>query len=195
LTHDDGRSEGAPDSLHSLEGPPASPAAAPPSPDRPPGRPDVYVARIGDRLLAWLADAFLIGIPYSVLLMTIGDFRFVEDAEGNIDGIEIKHRVLLLAGYTVVTFLYEIIMVARTGQTLGKRWRHIVVVHLSDGSVPGWRTATARCFAKHAYELVSFVPTNLGAIYLLVDLGLGLRRPLHQCLHDLAAGTVVISDR
>jgi len=181
------------------EEPASSPASQPGgfSIDGPPAeRPDVYVARMGDRILARLIDGLVFVVPFVVLVFVVGRPKAVEDAAGEPTGIEVAHWTLLFGLLMVGSAVYEIALTALTGQTLGKRFRHIRVVHLADSSVPGWGTSLARWVTMNAASLLSFVVTvPASGLYGIVDLGLGFRRPLHQCLHDMTAKTVVISDR
>lgn len=165
-------------------------------PGTPNARPNAYVARLSDRFLARLLDGLLFVVPFAILILAVGRPTVIEDTAGEPTGLDIKHWALLWGLFLVGTAVYEIVLTATTGQTLGKRWRHIRVVHLADGSVPGFSTSFARWITMNASSLLSLVvSTPLSGVYGLVDLGLGLRRPLHQCLHDLTAKTVVISDR
>ena len=87
----------------------------------------------------------------------------------------------------VLGALYEITLTATMGQTVGKRLLGIKVVHLSDGDVPGWGSATIRYL----------LPTAVGALPIVQFLALvvylrALWDPMRQGFHDRAAGTIVV---
>lgn len=87
----------------------------------------------------------------------------------------------------VVWFLYEVPLMARCGQTLGKRALRIRATTNATGSGLGWRSATLRW-------LVLGLPSLFGVYGLsvqIVDTG-WLLWDRRQCLHDKPARTVVI---
>jgi len=97
----------------------------------------------------------------------------------------IAASLLLLLAWSAVTT----VLVARNGQTVGKKLLHIKVVR-SDGSPAG----LGRIFWLR--NVVNMVPSMLpfvGIAYTLLDLLLiyGVRQ---QCLHDLIADTIVVRD-
>ncbi|MEK8171097.1 RDD family protein [Streptomyces sp. M19] len=100
--------------------------------------------------------------------------------------------VVVSAVITFVTyFLYEGALLARSGQTLGKKALRIRVAMLADGDVPGrqgWsRAAVYALPGTLCWALV-------GTLFWLCNVLWQLRdRPFHQCLHDKAARTVVVS--
>jgi uncharacterized RDD family membrane protein YckC len=90
-----------------------------------------------------------------------------------------------LAGATRIAFvscatlliLYEPVMVARTGATLGHRWSNLRVVAEHSGDNPGFMRALVRFFVKSILGLPSFLFMAL--------------TKRHQALHDRVAGTTV----
>lgn len=86
----------------------------------------------------------------------------------------------------VFGYLYEVELVLRRGATVGKRATGIRVVTVTPSTTPDRRTLTVRylCLAV----LGGCVPLFwlLDGVWQLWD------RPHRQCLHDKAAGTVVI---
>jgi len=81
-------------------------------------------------------------------------------------------------------FLYEPLFIWRKGGTPGKLWLGIQVVRCSDGNYPGFWAAFSRVIVPFFMSLV-FLLGLLNVLWLLWD------RPLHQCLHDKIASTVV----
>ena len=89
---------------------------------------------------------------------------------------------LLLNGYGLV----------KSGQTIGKRLFGIALVPTTDQAVPVWRLVFVRgVFFALAYTIVLLPIAPLIVVITLIDhlLIFGQRR---RCLHDLAAGTIVI---
>ena len=84
----------------------------------------------------------------------------------------------------IISFLYEVILIAIRGQTLGKSLMGIRVVGITDGQVPGWARAGVRWLLPAA---ASLVPPSVLIVYLWL-----LWDPRRQGLHDKAAGTLVI---
>jgi uncharacterized RDD family membrane protein YckC len=85
----------------------------------------------------------------------------------------------------LVAVAYETVATARYGRTLGKAWLHIRPVAMDGGPV-GWGPA----FGRVALYFLSGVLGWLGAIDPLWCLWDANR----QCLHDKAAGTLVVND-
>ncbi|MBQ0988345.1 RDD family protein [Streptomyces sp. F63] len=144
------------------------------------------LASLGRRLLARIIDGLLIGIPVGAVvggLISGFDYGFGDnDDMGESTGVQL---VIL-----IVYFVYEGLMLSRSGQTVGKMLMKIRVAMLADGSVPagspGWTRAAV-------YSLPQLVPC-FGFVFWLVNvLFCTWDRPYRQCLHDKAAKTVVVS--
>ncbi len=133
----------------------------------------------GQRLLARLIDA-VVFLPVALLLGAL--------AEG---------RARAAAGLALVT-VYEILLVSRRGQTVGKIVMGTRIVNRASGSVPSPAHVALRWLVLIAGSLITLViPAfeNVDIVYSLVVLLPILRPPLHRGLHDFAAGTVVTSLR
>ena len=145
----------------------------------PPTVPSVALAPISRRFFARLIDGFIVALPIVVALFATSD---VGDASKPLDiPLWFVLAALLLGA------LYEITLVATLGQTVGKRLLGIKIVHLADGDVPGWGSATIRYL----------LPTAVGALPIVQFLALvvylrALWDPMRQGFHDRAAGTIVI---
>ena len=90
---------------------------------------------------------------------------------------------------------YDILLVARDGQTLGKRWMGLRVVTIDGGHVPTLEQAAMRWVVP---EVASVGELAVGGLGLLLSLAVYLpvlKGPLHRGLHDHAAGTVVTASR
>jgi uncharacterized RDD family membrane protein YckC len=87
----------------------------------------------------------------------------------------------------VVLVAYHVGFVARTGQTVGKRWLGIKIVDATTGAVPNLDQAGRRA----APILIQIIPV-VGSLspFLYVP---ALWRPRRQGLHDRLAATIVVN--
>ncbi|QKV94720.1 RDD family protein [Streptomyces sp. NA02950] len=163
-----------------------------PDPLTPPQNPQLAgmppLATPGQRFAARLIDTLVLGVIWTVALVATGALQYTLDHPGKQD----MARVTLALVITMaVYFGYEGLMLARTGQTLGKRTLRIRVAMLSDGDVParqGWVRAAV-------YALPGMlVPVLVGTVFWLVDsVSLLWDKPFRRALHDKAARTVVVT--
>ncbi|MFH8370311.1 RDD family protein [Streptomyces sp. NPDC018031] len=168
---------------------PAPRQSFPPAPATPvllPGMPPV--ATPGQRFLARLVDTLVLGVIWMVALAATGALKYGLDNPGKQD----QAKVLLSAVLTfAVYFVYEGAMLARDGQTLGKKALRIRVAMLSDGDLPrrqGWvRGAVYALPGMLTPVLVGTLFWLLNSLWQLWD------KPFRQSLHDKAARTVVVS--
>ncbi|GGO89229.1 RDD family protein [Wenjunlia tyrosinilytica] len=140
------------------------------------------------RLLARIIDAIIVGIPVSLVLSLVGLIKWRtqnEDAGTAFTG-NFGAEVI----YVVVYFVYEGLMLARSGQTLGKMAMRIRVAMLDTGSTP---TEPAAWKRAGVYSLPTVVPCCGGLFWLVNVLWHLGDKPYRQCLHDKAAKTVVVS--
>jgi hypothetical protein len=94
----------------------------------------------------------------------------------------------------LLVLLYLVPSTAISGQTLGKRLRHIRVIRL-DGSRPGWSTALVRFGVPLLVGAFLAVPFRMGPLGLLVAvLGMigWISNANRQGLHDRLAKTIVV---
>jgi len=92
---------------------------------------------------------------------------------------------------TAVWFAYEVPASANSGQTLGKRLLGIKVVRLETADQLGFGRSLRRWSRLGLptllwYCCIGFLLQFVDCLFVLID------RPLHQALHDKAAGTVVV---
>jgi uncharacterized RDD family membrane protein YckC len=181
-------------------GPP--PAVRPDYPPPPPatspgGQP---LADFGSRLLAWLIDSAILGAATLVIMTPafIAAFRSVlgpglDEASvdnSNVSGEFLVAVLLLEAGTFVVTlvlqYIYEVELMFRSGQTVGKRVMKLRVVPIDPARRLTRRTAAVR-------YLIEFVLAGIVPLFALFD---GLwqlwDKPYLQTVHDKVAQTVVI---
>ena len=139
------------------------------------------LATPGSRLAAVLLDG-LIQIPAVAAV-----FAGISLADG---GNEELGFVLLGLGILIVCVIaiYQLVIISRDGQSIGKRMMKIRIVKYDDNSNPGF---------VHAVLLRAFVSGLIGSIPLVGHL-YSLADPLfifseeHRCLHDRIANTKVV---
>ena len=137
----------------------------------------------GARLLAAILDGIIAGmmiyVPALIVVWAIGEF---EDSGESDPTMLATAGLLCLIGFIAWAWITAL-LVARYGQTMGKRLLEIRVVR-SDG---------AQASLGRIFWLRNVVNILLGIIplYSIIDVLLifGVRR---QCIHDLIADTIVV---
>ncbi|MFI7431037.1 RDD family protein [Micromonospora sp. NPDC049836] len=188
--------------------PPPPPGYAPPAGFVPPalapnGQP---LAGFGERLVAWLIDSMVASAVAMVLFAPVfvwlvvrtidqmpmpGPDGTVPEPDPSMFFTDLFLPILLaelgiFAVLLVFYWLYHVEYARRTGQTLGKKVMKLRIVPVEPGA------ALTRGHLGRRY-LVEFVAGSLVPFASYVD---GLwqlwDKPWQQCLHDKAAGTVVV---
>jgi uncharacterized RDD family membrane protein YckC len=126
------------------------------------------------RLAAFVVDALLIWVPPVILFAAAGEGR------SPFATLELTAAVLWFCGLS----LYQIVLLGTTGQTIGKKWLGLQVIHV-DGSPVTFGSA----FLMRSVVGVGLL--GLIPFYGLVDL-LFIFGADRRCLHDRVAGTKVI---
>jgi uncharacterized RDD family membrane protein YckC/DnaJ-domain-containing protein 1 len=142
----------------------------------PVGVPGAEAAPVGRRLAAVGIDVLTMGVVY------VGVTSLVAAADTDAVGVIIA----LVTGLFVAFNLYFVLPTARTGQTLGKRLVHVMVVDAETGDLPTWRRASLRYIVP--IVLVIGLPGSLGLMiallfgisWLLIDTRIGLMDRLGQ---------------
>jgi len=120
------------------------------------------------RLLAALADAFLVGIPYVI---------------GTNDLVPAPVKLLGVIA-SLALLVTQLVLVSKHGQTLGKRFLGIKIVMKDTLENGGFTVNVLKRGLLNG--LLSLIPG-----YFLVD-SLFIFREDRRCIHDLIAGTCVI---
>jgi uncharacterized RDD family membrane protein YckC len=185
--------------------PPFAPGPPPPGyflPPPPPMSPaGVPLADFGIRLLAWLIDTVLlcvvnlaVVIPGFFLFASLVFDRTTDTGPDEDPSFFFATTFLPMIGFElgvlvfslVVTYLYTVELMYRSGQTLGKRIMKIRVIPLDP------RLGLTRLMALKRWA-TEYLPGIFVGVYALID---GLwqlwDRPFLQTLHDKAAQTVVV---
>jgi len=149
------------------------------------------LAGFGDRFLARLIDVAVLILP-TIVAELVAFVPFVVVAAGGHPNVALLPAVLagsfLLFGVLLaaVYYVYEVTLMHRSGQTLGKRAIRIKVVREADGGPIDRAAATRRWLVANVASMVAFGFSHLDVLWLLWD------QPYRQCLHDKCAGTVVV---
>jgi uncharacterized RDD family membrane protein YckC len=156
------------------------------------------LAGFGDRLVARLLDGLILGAATAVLVVPIFVIIFARMAtlqandQGRITNpgsflatiLLTELGVFLLA--IVATYVYEVEMMYRGGQTVGKRVMKIRVIPLRPGAPLTRAAAAKRWSISQLVGAVIPLFSWLDGLWQLWD------KPFQQCLHDKVAGTVVV---
>jgi uncharacterized RDD family membrane protein YckC len=182
---------------------PVPPRGYVPVPLSPDGRP---LAGFGDRLLAYIIDALIMGAVGSLIWIPAFIWWFrrfavemtrLDSSYDPSDKIPADTFASFMVGYFVllgvllgvlmiISYIYQVEMSWRSGQTIGKRAMKLQVAPVE----PGTERNRMMFVKRWAVERVAgqFVPffSYLDGLWQLWD------KPLQQCLHDKAAHTVVV---
>ncbi|WP_406265121.1 RDD family protein [Actinacidiphila glaucinigra] len=138
------------------------------------------LANRGRRLVARIVDGLIIGIPVYGLTGLIWNYDY------NATGALFSQGVI----YAVIYLAYQVFMLTRYGQSLGKKLLRVRVGMLTDGTNP---TTPAALKRESVYSLVPIIPC-CGEIFWIIEvLWCTWDKPYRQCLHDKAGQTVVVS--
>jgi uncharacterized RDD family membrane protein YckC len=189
--------------------PPPGYGFAPPAPPVAPG--GVPLAEIWERLVAYIIDYALlcvIGfIPGGIVLAVIWSRlinafdRISRANQQAIDNGTTLHPfsgmgqflqlegiafAILLPTLLILSYLYMVTFMHRSGQTLGKRIMKIRVVRAADGTPITLPMARKRWLVAFPAAFVAPYFSYADSLWLLWD------KPYRQCLHDKCAETVVV---
>ena len=142
----------------------------------------VELANPGARLLARVIDIVIMSVPLVVLLVGLVNW----DASFGLVG-PLRWQLAL----AVTGALYEVPMIAKKGQTLGKTAARIRVVRADDAGAPRWRDSVVRWVVPAALGCLPYVG---GILWLLVFVSL-IWDDARQGWHDDHAGTLVVKAR
>jgi uncharacterized RDD family membrane protein YckC len=149
-------------------------------------QPGLVPASRGTRLGAWFLDLLTgivaCGVPFSGAMFFI--MQMERSGSQDVPAGAIAGFVLAGLAFLGLT-VWNIVLLATRGQTLGKKWLGIRIVTFPDGQKPG--------FVK-GFLLRSFVNGIIGQIvpfYGIIDPCFIFRED-NRCVHDLLADTTVI---
>ncbi|MFI0515221.1 putative RDD family membrane protein YckC [Streptomyces canus] len=143
------------------------------------------LAPSGKRTLARIIDLILVGIVVWLITWGFG----VSEYDVNGDNVQYGKSLAQSFLAAVLYIAYDTVLMARTGQTLGKKWLGMRVANLDNGSTPSAQTMLIR-------SAVLWIPFAFccACIWTAISGGWSyFDKPYKQGLHDKAAKTVVVS--
>ncbi len=142
----------------------------------------------GRRLVATAIDFVLVPLVSFLVMLVSGAMESADAYAGN--QIWLRGIGLGVAGYLLINGW----LLHRRGQTVGKMVMGIMIVDATSGEKASWwRLILIRAlFFPLLYLPLLFSFVGLWALLPLLDQAFVLR-PDRRCLHDLAAGTVVVA--
>ena len=147
---------------------------------------DLELAEPGARLRAKVIDAVIlvgvivVGIILVLLSLVAGEWGV---------GIGIVEGVLLSSVmFGLVSLLYDPVLIAIRGQTIGKMATRIRVVRADNGELPSW----GRSFSRWAVPGALIVIPGVGFVLALICYASLTWDASRRGWHDKAAGTIVV---
>jgi len=154
------------------------------------------LASFGDRFLAYLIDgavnfgvALVLGVPLFIAFFAI--IAGSSDVNSDSAGPSVALILLLYLAYFVAIiawgYIYHVEMFQHSGVTWGKRAMKLKIIRLDDPAAPPTRGTVAKRWAVQ--NIGGFVVPFFSYVDNLWQLW---DKPYQQCLHDKAAGTIVV---
>jgi uncharacterized RDD family membrane protein YckC len=140
----------------------------------------LVLAPIIRRIGGLVIDQVLVALPIVLVVVALG---FTPD-----DHVTSKSLLLFNVGLTSVAFVYETMMIALVGRTVGKIALGTKVVRLVDGGRPDWSESAMRALVPLSLGAIPRVGVFLGVLVYSI----AMWNPMRQGLHDKAAGTLVV---
>lgn len=196
--------------MSNMPPPPPPPSPGPPGPPPDPGSygpsgmtgwamtgtgQQLELAGAGARLGARIIDIVIMTVVMIVLFIVGVVALFGATSDSATDDEEtIGYAISLFIVLAVlVGLLYEVVMIAIRGQTLGKMMTSVKVVRADNGLVPGWGKSIVRWIIPTiAGSILAFLIPGIGGLLSLLIYVSLLWDSARQGWHDKAAGTLVI---
>lgn len=144
----------------------------------------------GTRLGASFIEGLVFLLAASPIIIAVGfEEMFAEESSATTEPTEMNFMLLGLGLLLVLGVgIYQLVMLATRGQSIGKRMLGIRIVTHPDGANPGGvKTIITRGFVP---GIISNIPI-LGPIFSIVNICFIFRED-RRCIHDLIAGTQVV---
>lgn len=143
------------------------------------------------RLLARIVDWVIMGIVYTIVMFIgFAGLFGTSGSDGEPSGLALGAFFVMMLVLTVIGIVYEVVLIALRGATIGKQVMGIKVVMQDNGAIPGWGPSLIRWGIP---AIANFI-CGLGIVIYLSPFWAdptGRQRGYH----DLAANTVVVSAR
>ncbi|AZQ35067.1 MULTISPECIES: RDD family protein [Streptomyces] len=143
------------------------------------------LADSGKRTLARIIDMILVGVVVWLLTWGFG----VTEYDVDTDQVEYSKSFVQSLVAAVLFIGYDTFMIAKTGQTLGKKLLNMRVANLDNGATPSVQTSLIRA-------AVLWIPFAFCCACIWTAIAGGwsfFDKPYKQGLHDKSAKTVVVS--
>ena len=144
------------------------------------GIPAGALASPGQRIAAYAIDFVVLAVPVVPLTIWLSEF----DSEGGM----VQAPAGIAWWSSLLWLLYEVVLTARDGQTVGKKLIRTRVVRRDTQKVPPLRAVLLRAVPLHVLGMLPVVGT-VAAVAAYIPI---MWRPDRRGLHDFMAGTVVI---
>lgn len=142
------------------------------------------------RLVARLVDAFTVFfLTFAIVIVFL--VSFMDRLSDAVDPEPWGRALMATLLYIAVTFVYEVVFISQRGQTPGKDLLDLKVVSVRTGRHPTLPVAALRALPVAVLRLVPGAAVGTAA-----TLAVGVSVPFdrrRRALHDLLAGTVVVS--
>jgi uncharacterized RDD family membrane protein YckC len=138
----------------------------------------------GDTLASFTRRAIGLAVDSAVVALPI----VVAAAVAAPGGVATIVLAILVLAHLAVSVVYQTVLVARYGRTLGHRLGGLIVVRRCDGGP----VALAAAGRRAVLPAVALVVPGVGAALVAIVYLRALFHPLGQGLHDAVAGTVVV---
>ncbi|GAB6904068.1 RDD family protein [Kineosporia succinea] len=159
---------------------------------------NVEFASMGRRLSAQLIDGLILSVVLGILAVLLlglplmnGDITTTTDADGTVTTTGGEGLAAGLLGFYALAFIiplvYQIVMIALKGATVGKMVLGVRVVRIEDGQLPGWVPSLLRWLIPTVGGLACGIGQFVVYISPFFD-----SSGRNQGWHDMVAKTVVI---
>lgn len=139
-----------------------------------------FLQRIG----GWVIDLLVTGVPATILTLPFLDLDAV---------VESGETPSWVLGLNVgVWVLYQVVMVAALGKTVGALAVGVRIARYTDGRNPTVHQAALRALVPAVFPVIPIPFVNAGWVVVYMS---ALYNPLRRGFHDVAGGTVVIRTR
>jgi len=151
------------------------------------------IAGMGERLVARIIDAVLIGVVGFLLAIPVvgAVATSVDPVTGEPSGAAVGVLFAFVGIFVVVTLAYEVVLIAVRGQTVGKQVMKLTVRREADGALPGWGPSVLRWLVPVGAGVVTSCIGGVGQLVVYVSPFFD-NTGRNQGWHDKVAKTLVV---
>lgn len=164
----------------------------PPAPAEPGVAAEARLASIGARAVAWFIDWLVVSVPVVVVafVVLVNEVGLNPDDQPSVDELSELVPAWLFVLPNAARAVYDTVLVAWRGRTLGKLALGVKVVAADGGRLEWWQAGIRAVLPQIAW-LVPYLGIGLVSVIYLV----AVLDPYRRGLHDRAAGSLVIRTR